>query len=175
MSYRLLSYGTPTGAHAGLLVNDTHVVDLRAAIEAYGGPKPSFSGVSVRETLDAWDDAKKLLEQVRKGERGSFAVPYLPSDAYARLDQMSIEEIAAAHEAIPAGVLARQRSSVYSPPHVPDLIGIKDRRYLDATGLVRHRDIEPGIFQSGGDQLTDETVIFHVEYRLCGEHLTANP
>jgi 2-keto-4-pentenoate hydratase/2-oxohepta-3-ene-1,7-dioic acid hydratase in catechol pathway len=64
MSYRLLSYATPTGAHVGFLVGETNVVDLRAAIEAFGGPKPSFSGVSVRETLEAWDDAKKLLPQL---------------------------------------------------------------------------------------------------------------
>jgi 2-keto-4-pentenoate hydratase/2-oxohepta-3-ene-1,7-dioic acid hydratase in catechol pathway len=60
MSYRLLSYRAPTGARAGLLVGES-VVDLRAAIEAQGGTKPSFSGVSVRETLDCWDEAKKLL------------------------------------------------------------------------------------------------------------------
>jgi 2-keto-4-pentenoate hydratase/2-oxohepta-3-ene-1,7-dioic acid hydratase in catechol pathway len=61
MSYRLLSFASPTGARAGILVGETAIVDLRAAIEAYRGPKPSFSGISVREVLDAWDDAKKLL------------------------------------------------------------------------------------------------------------------
>jgi 2-keto-4-pentenoate hydratase/2-oxohepta-3-ene-1,7-dioic acid hydratase in catechol pathway len=64
MAYRLLSYASPTGARAGLLVGETDIVDLRGAIEAYGGPKPSFSGVSVRETLEAWEDAKKLLPQL---------------------------------------------------------------------------------------------------------------
>ncbi|HXR87610.1 MAG TPA: hypothetical protein VN728_11585 [Stellaceae bacterium] len=80
MSYRLLSYASPTGARAGFLVGETNVVDLRAAIEAYG-PKPSFSGVSVRETLEAWDDAKKLLPQLAEafaagklaGRRGQAA------------------------------------------------------------------------------------------------------
>jgi hypothetical protein len=71
---------------------------------------------------------------------------------------MSVEEIATAHEAIPPGVLARQRSSVYSPPHVPDLIGVKDRHYLDATGLVRHRNIGDlmryAALNQGGDDLS---------------------
>jgi hypothetical protein len=38
-------------------------------------------------------------------------------------------------------VCARQGSSIFYPPHVPDLIGVKDRRYLDSSGRVRHRTI----------------------------------
>jgi hypothetical protein len=102
-------------------------------------------------------DSKEFLEALQKNERGVFASPHLPSDPYARLAHMSVEEIAAAHEAVPPGVFARQRSSVFAPPHVPDLIGIKDRRYLDATGLVRHRDIGDlmryAALNQGGDDL----------------------
>lgn len=47
--------------------------------------------------------------------------------------------VAAALRAIPPGVLARHGSSAFAPVQVPDLIGIRDRRYLDRTGLVRHR------------------------------------
>jgi hypothetical protein len=39
------------------------------------------------------------------------------------------------------GVLPRQGTSATHPPHIPSLIGIQDVRYLDATGLVRHRSI----------------------------------
>ena len=46
----------------------------------------------------------------------------------------SLEALAAAHEAIPPGVVARHRSSPAYPPQVPDLIGVKDRRYLDRSG-----------------------------------------
>ena len=45
------------------------------------------------------------------------------------------------HKAIPPGVLARQGTSPHWPAQVPDLIGLKDRKYLDHTGLVRHRSI----------------------------------
>lgn len=62
MSYRLLSYSTPAGPRAGLLAGDT-VIDLAAAIEAQGS-KASFTGIAVRETLDHWDEAKKLLPQI---------------------------------------------------------------------------------------------------------------
>jgi len=54
---------------------------------------------------------------------------------------MSLAEILSTYDAIPPGVLARHGTSIFSPVQVPDLIGIKDRRYLDRTGLVRHRAI----------------------------------
>jgi hypothetical protein len=54
---------------------------------------------------------------------------------------MSVEAIAAIHEVVPPGVLSRHNSNPLYPPHVPDLIGVKDRRYLDATGLQRQRSI----------------------------------
>ena len=49
--------------------------------------------------------------------------------------------LAAAHGAIPPGVIARHGTSSFSPVQVPDLIGVKDRAYLDRTGLQRHRGI----------------------------------
>jgi cytochrome c553 len=36
---------------------------------------------------------------------------------------------------------SRQGTSMTHPPHIPSLIGIQDIKYLDATGLVRHRSI----------------------------------
>jgi processive rubber oxygenase RoxA-like protein len=54
---------------------------------------------------------------------------------------MTLDEIAGMHDAIPPGVIARQRSSPFSPVQVPDLIGIKDRRYFDRTALQQHRSI----------------------------------
>lgn len=81
------------------------------------------------------------LDFARTAERYLFAAPWLLPDPTARLEQMSIEEIASMHEAIPPGVLARHRSSTFYPPHVPDLIGVQERRYLDATGLQQQRSI----------------------------------
>jgi hypothetical protein len=74
-------------------------------------------------------------------ERGTFAAPWLRPDSQALLDRMSVDEIVATHEVIPPGVMARHRSSPFYPPHIPDLIGVKDRHYLDATGLQQHRSI----------------------------------
>jgi hypothetical protein len=81
------------------------------------------------------------MEEVRWANRALFAAPWLKPDPQARLDSMTPEELAALLEAEPPGVCARHRTSPFFPPHVPDLIGVKDRRYLDATGLQQHRSI----------------------------------
>jgi hypothetical protein len=72
----------------------------------------------------------------------NYELPWLqPDPERERMERMSIDEIASAHELHPAGTMARSGSTLFSPVRFPDLIGIKDRRYLDATGLIRHRDI----------------------------------
>jgi len=56
-----------------------------------------------------------------------------------RHDALTLDEFIAMIDALPPGVNNRVGTGAFYPPKVPDLIGVKDRRYLDATGLVRHR------------------------------------
>ena len=51
------------------------------------------------------------------------------------------DEAAAFERAVIAGVRFRIGTSHLYPPKIPDLIGVADRRYLDATASVRHRSI----------------------------------
>jgi len=51
------------------------------------------------------------------------------------------EELTRAFSARIPGVYPRQGTSSTHPVHIPSLVGIEDRRYLDATGIVRHRSI----------------------------------
>jgi hypothetical protein len=85
-------------------------------------------------------DKVRFLANVRQAERIAFAAPW-QRQARTWMDRLSAAEIEAVHFAIPPGVFARQGSTPLSPVKVPDLIGLKERRYLDATGLVRHRGI----------------------------------
>jgi hypothetical protein len=87
------------------------------------------------------EDKEKALADVRRGQRMNYAAPWLRPDPNARLEQFSAAEIEAAHLAIPPGVFSRQGTSALSPAKMPDLIGIRERRYFDASGLVQHRDI----------------------------------
>jgi hypothetical protein len=67
--------------------------------------------------------------------------PWLKPDPADMANTMSAEELAAQFDAAPAGVVIRNRSSMNYPVAIPDLIGVKNRRYLDRTGLVQHRGI----------------------------------
>jgi hypothetical protein len=99
----------------------------------------------------------EAVTAVRQGNYRLYGAPWLRPDPQARLLQMSLDEIASAHETIPPGVLARHRSSPFYPTQVPDLIGVKDRRYLDRTGLQPHRGIVDlmryAALNQGGDDL----------------------
>lgn len=86
-------------------------------------------------------DQDEPLRELRNFMRRSYAAPWLDTDPNAQPERMTLDEIASALEAIVPGVCARQGSSAFYPPHIPDLIGVKDRHYLDASGLVRHRSI----------------------------------
>jgi hypothetical protein len=83
------------------------------------------------------------VERQRRFQRSLFTVPWSSpdSDPLAGLDRMSAVQLAEPMEAIPPGVLARHRSSLAYPQSIPDLIGLKDRLYLDKTGLVQKRSI----------------------------------
>jgi hypothetical protein len=80
-------------------------------------------------------------ERLRIFERSFFSAPWVEPDPMAGLDQMSLDQMAEWHAAIPPGVIARHGSSPFYPTQVPDLIGVKDRKYLDHTGLQLHRSI----------------------------------
>ena len=73
-------------------------------------------------------------------QRRSIGAPWLrpnPAEEYVG----TIEESIAAREAVPPGLSIREGTSIRYAAQIPDLIGVKDRRYLDHTGLVRHRSI----------------------------------
>src|SRR5215468_8284271 len=100
------------------------------------------------------------LNVIRVLEDMLYAAPCVDSDPVSSPSPSSIEENAARDEAIPAGVMARQGTSPLYPAKVPDLIGIKDRRYLDATGLVRHRDIGDLMRYAAMNQDTDPGALY---------------
>jgi hypothetical protein len=87
--------------------------------------------------------AKQIFtpERLRIFERSFFSAPWVNPDPLAGLEQMSLDQMAEWHAAIPPGVIARHGSSPFYPPQVPDLIGVKDWKYLDHTGLQPHRSI----------------------------------
>src|SRR4030095_2041348 len=99
--------------------------------------------------------ASSTVERMRSFERRFFGAPWIKPDPQAELDRMSLDQIAAWHAAIPPGVIARQGTSPFSPPQIPDLIGVKDRKYLDHTGLLIQRSIADMMRYSAMNQGAD--------------------
>jgi hypothetical protein len=104
-------------------------------------PDDRAFGYERRVEVEKSHEPEKLLRDIREGLRSRYAVPWISDDINAQSDSMSMEEIISALEAIPPGVCARQGSSIFYPAQIPDLIGLKDRRYFDASGRVQHRSI----------------------------------
>lgn len=67
-----------------------------------------------------------------------FSVPWLSPDPAHPLSLMTVDQMLAAYEALSGSVAARPGTSLFFPPKIPDLIGVKDRKYLGATGLYRN-------------------------------------
>lgn len=137
----------------------TRVMTDGSVLKGAQGNNPIDRGIAfgMRGQLATTEDKQALLAFVRLGERSQFEVPWLPPSEQADYSRMSVEEIASTHAAIPAGLFARQRSSVLYPPQIPDLIGVRDRHYLDRTGLQQHRGIVDmmryAALNQGGDNL----------------------
>jgi hypothetical protein len=74
-------------------------------------------------------------------ERSFFGAPWIKPDTLSEIEQKSIEQLVEMHQAIPPGVMARHGTHPLFPPQIPDLIGVKNRKYLDHTGLQLHRSI----------------------------------
>jgi hypothetical protein len=68
-----------------------------------------------------------------------FAVPWVAGDVHAALKSMTGPDLGALLNSAPPGVFARVNGSPFYPTKVPDLIGLRERRYIDHTGTHRLR------------------------------------
>ncbi|MBL8187344.1 MAG: hypothetical protein JNK38_05025, partial [Acidobacteria bacterium] len=94
-----------------------------------------------RAYAEDYRTAPGQVEGARILEQLLFNTPWVEPKLETKLSKMTVEDIAAVHEAIPPGVLARHRTSPDQPAQTPDLIGVRERKYLDRTGLQLHRGI----------------------------------
>jgi hypothetical protein len=103
-------------------------------------PEGHFFAARPRRLLAAGRPPEDVLARVRVALRQLYGAPWIqpPPEGEA---EMPLDDILRAWEASPPGVAIRQGTSLRHPAQVPDLIGVKDRQYLDHTGLVRHRSI----------------------------------
>jgi hypothetical protein len=115
--------------------------------KAWGSRNPSITS----------DQLSKKEAFLRRLDQALFAAPWVTPDPLKPIDALSFNELVAAHGGMPAEVMARHRSNLFYPVQVPDLIGTKDRHYLDHTGLQKQRSIADlmryAAFNQGADGL----------------------
>ena len=109
-----------------------------------------------------------VLKEFRADIRRGYGAPWIKDDAGALADRMSVSELASVMEAITPGSCARQGTSPFYPADIPDLIGVKDRLYLDSTGLVRHRSIGDLMRYAALNQGADELTLYN-QFRPAGK------
>ena len=70
----------------------------------------------------------------------SFAVPWIKDDVHESFQSMQPPQLSAiVRPAFASGIFPRWNGSPIYPTKIPDLIGIKERKYLDHTATHRHR------------------------------------
>ena len=81
-------------------------------------------------------------EQAAQGFiKALMSAPWLSDDPHTGLSKKPKSDIIDALNAMPPGTILREGAGILFPPQIPTLIGLKDRTYLDHSGLNRHRNI----------------------------------
>ena len=92
------------------------------------------------------------VQSIRAGLRQLTFTPWVQDDPVFSLPR---GQLLATLWSVPGGVVIRHGTSAAYPARVPDLIGLRERRYFDATGLVRHRTIGDLMRYSAANQTID--------------------
>lgn len=119
------------GCHTRVMPDGSY---LRGAQGAFDFPASAEDLEKARkrtpEALRAYQERSWIL----------YGAPWVESKEsyFARLTkEAAVQHLAASR----SGILPRQGTSEFAPPHIPSLIGLRDRKFLDATGFARHRNI----------------------------------
>lgn len=78
---------------------------------------------------------------VQEGRKDLQYAPWIDHPSQTSMNDLSVAEIVDYLKAIPPGVMIRHGSNFEAPANIPDLIGIKDRTFMDYTGLMMHESI----------------------------------
>ena len=139
--------GAPSFAITQRISGPTLITQVQLATRFVTGGTPIHMG---SEPLGMW------LYQ-------AFGVPWKPDDINVQLraaTQAEYDKLVAA--GLRGGALPRWNGSLYYPAKVPDLIGIKERKYIDATGTHLNRGI--------GDLMRYSALVSFAETTQFGQH-----
>ena len=106
-------------------------------------PMDRRDGIDIENELKSVskENLQKFNEQSRTFRKEIQKAPWISHSSQMELDTINAAKIIAYLKAIPPGVMIRHGSNFNQPTTIPDLIGIKDRKYFDFTGLMMHRNV----------------------------------
>ena len=146
---------TPTQAGVALSFTNCancHVAYLKDGTRVAGAPTFAGRHTAVSPLLFPVHDANRLVPAavpIHMGEEPfgmrlyrAYGVPWAKDDVHERTKTMTpgdylLWSIAGDR----GGAVPRWNGSLFYPTKIPDLIGVKERKYLDATATHRHRGI----------------------------------
>lgn len=125
-----LGYASCANCHIRVLDDGSIVKGAQGDFPFYS--RPAWLSRNRKLTVD--DDLR-----ARSTEFLLFGAPWI--SPFEALKSLTAVEVNSLRLRYPPGVMPRQGTSASHPTRVPSLIGVKDIRYFDATGLGRHRSI----------------------------------
>ncbi len=100
-------------------------------------------GADLQARIDSPTLPDSLKDQMVRGSGiGLYEAYWMQSPAQQRLTTIDAATFIATLKRTYGGVMHRHGTVLGSPTSIPDLYNLEDRRYLDHTGLMRHRGIE---------------------------------
>jgi Di-haem oxidoreductase, putative peroxidase len=162
LQYILRSTGTVELANTSCAFCHTRVMPDGSIIKGAQSNFPTQRAVAFRWRVNdaAASDKPAYLAQVRTFLKRLHAAPYLHPDPEERIDSMSIDELASLFDTFRPGTAPRHRANSFTALQIPDLIGVKERRYLDRTGLETHRSIADMMRYAAMNQGADRLASF---------------
>ena len=129
-----------------------HVAYLKDGRRVAGAPTFAGRGTAVPPLLFAVHDANRLVPAaipIRMGNEPfgmrlyrAYGVPWAKEDVHERMKTMTTTDFLAWSAAgVRGGAAPRWNGSLFYPTKVPDLIGVKERKYLDATATHLNRGV----------------------------------
>ncbi|MEM9553218.1 MAG: hypothetical protein AAGC60_03090 [Acidobacteriota bacterium] len=138
----------------------THFMDDGTVLHGapFDDPIDDIVARHIGDGMDYFFPGDSLATQLHR----LYAVPWVENDPNARIADMTPEQLYQLRRSNPAGTFARANGSPFHPNKVPDLIGIRDRHWIDATATHRHR--------GPGDLMRYAAMVAYEEKMEFGEH-----
>jgi mono/diheme cytochrome c family protein len=135
----------PTSRGVALgLVNcaECHVRTMPDGTLVHGAPANEPGSPLGRFNIGVWGASPVALpgDSPEMSTWRSWTTPWVQNDVHEAIKTMPLAQVGALFGAAAApGIFPRWNGSAYFPTKIPDLIGMKDRKYIDHTATHQHR------------------------------------